>query len=63
LNIDTSDIDPGDIITELENSIVNKEMQTLVMKSSLAWKWAMAKTEEEKDDLRKFIKQYVEDNY
>tara|TARA_R110002110_G_scaffold241543_1_gene457863 strand:+ start:142 stop:717 length:576 start_codon:yes stop_codon:yes gene_type:complete len=63
LNIDTSDIDPGDIITELENSIVSKQFQTLAMKSSLAWKWAMAKTEEEKDSLRKFIKQYVEDNY
>ena len=63
LNIDTSDLDPGDIITELENSIKAKQFHTQTMKSSLAWKWAMADTEEEKDMLRKFIRQYVEDNY
>ena len=63
LNIDTSDLDPGDIITELENSIKAKQFHTQTMKGSLAWKWAMADTEEEKDMLRKFIRQYVEDNY
>jgi len=63
LNIDTSDLDPGNIIIELENSIETKKFQTIMLKSSLAWKWAMAKTDKEKEDLRKFIKQYVDDNY
>ena len=63
LDIDTSDLDPINIIGELENSIQSKQLQTLAMKSSLAWKWAMASTDKEKDDLRKFIIQYIEDNY
>jgi len=63
LNIDVSDIDSEDIAQELEDSITNKRMNTMMMKGSLAWMWASAETEEEKEKVREQVRKHVEENY
>jgi len=63
LNIDVSDIDASEITRELEDSIASKMMNTMMMKSSLAWMWANAETEEEKDKVRELVAKHVKDNY
>ena len=63
LNIDTSDIDRQEIINELKSDIFTKEFYIACKKSSLAWRWAHAKTEEQKEELRKILKEYTEKNY
>jgi hypothetical protein len=63
LNIDTSDVDKEDIINELKDGIINKQFFIANTKSSIAWRWAHAKTEEEKEKIRKAIKEYAEKNY
>lgn len=63
LNIDVSDIDATEITRELEDSIASKMMNTMMMKSSLAWMWANAETEEEKNKVRELVAKHVKDNY
>jgi len=59
LNIDTSDINKDEIIKELKGDIFTKQFFIANTKSSIAWRWAHAKTEEEKEEIRKAIKDYV----
>ena len=63
LDLDVSDIDSEDIAQELEDSITNKRMNTMMMKGSLAWMWAHAETEEEKEKVREQVRKHVEENY
>jgi hypothetical protein len=63
LDIDVSDIDSEDIAQELEDSITNKRMNTMMMKGSLAWMWAHAETEEEKDKVRAIVEKHTKENY
>ena len=63
LNIDVSDIDSSDIVKELENSITNKSMNTMMMKGSVAWRWAQAETEEEKDVIRNAVSDIANKKY
>ena len=63
LNIDTSDINKEDIISELKSDISNKQFHIAITKSSVAWRWAHAKTEKEKEKIKEIIKKYAKDNY
>jgi len=63
LNIDTSDVDKEEIVNELKSDIINKQFVIANTKSSLAWRWANADTEKEKEDIRKIIKEYAKENY
>ena len=63
LNIDTSDVDKDEIIKELKGDIFTKQFFIANTKSSIAWRWAHAETEEEKEEIRKAIKEYAEKNY
>lgn len=63
LDIDVSDIDSEDISQELEDSITSKRMNTMMMKGSLAWMWALAETEEEKEKVRAIVEKHVKENY
>jgi len=63
LNVDTSDIDKEEIIRELKSDIYTKQFYINNKKSSLAWRWAHAETEEEKQELRRILKEYTETNY
>tara|TARA_R100000406_G_scaffold19056_1_gene11678 strand:+ start:546 stop:1124 length:579 start_codon:yes stop_codon:yes gene_type:complete len=60
LDIDFSDLDLDDIPTEINNDIFNKTMKIANLKGSLAWCWAMATTEEEKEKIKKTIKERFE---
>lgn len=63
LNIDTSDVDKEEIVKELRSDIVTKQFFIANTKSSIAWRWAQAETEEEKEEIRNIIKEYAEKNY
>jgi len=63
LNIDTSDVDKEAIAKELKGDIFTKQFFIANTKSSLAWRWANADTEKEKEDIRKIIKEYAKENY
>jgi hypothetical protein len=63
LNIDTSDVDKEEIINQLRSDIVTKQFFIANTKSSIAWRWANAKNDKEKEQIRKAIKKYAEDNY
>jgi len=63
LNIDTSDVDKEEIISQLRSDIVTKQFFIANTKSSIAWRWANAKNDKEKEQIRKAIKKYAEDNY
>jgi len=63
LNIDVSDVDTEYISQELERSTKEDEQKSQNMKGSLAWEWAMAETDEQKDIIKEIIKKHVEDNY
>lgn len=63
LNIDTSDINKDEIIKDLKDDMFSKQFMIANLKSSIAWQWAHAKTEEEKDKIREVIKKYAEKNY
>jgi len=63
LNIDTSDVDKEQIAKELKGDIFTKQFFIANTKSSLAWRWANADTEKEKEDIRKIIKEYAKENY
>ena len=63
LNIDVSDIDSDDIAKELEDSIKSKEAHAWNMRNSLAWSWAEAETEEEKQIIREQLMEHVKNNY
>ena len=63
LNIDISDIDKEKIINDLKSDIFTKQFLISARKSSIAWLWANAKSEEEKDKLRKIIQKYDEQNH
>jgi len=63
LNIDTSDVDKEEIIGQLRSDIVTKQFFIANTKSSIAWRWANAKNDKEKEQIRKAIKKYAEDNY
>ena len=63
LNIDLSDIDSGDIASELEGSIMTKQFKTNNMKNSLAWGWAQAKTEEQKQQIKDQVADFIKKNY
>ena len=63
LNIDTSDIDKEQIINDLKSDIFTKQFFIANTKSSIAWRWAHAKSEEEKEQIRQVIKEYVKENY
>jgi len=63
LNIDTSDVDKDQIINELKSDIFTKQFFISNTKSSIAWRWANAKSDKEKDQIRQIIKEFVEENY
>ena len=63
LNIDVSDVDTEFISQELEKSTKEDAQKSENMKGSLAWEWAMAETEEEKEIIKEIIKKHVENNY
>lgn len=63
LNIDISDIDKEKIVNDLKSDIFTKQFLISARKSSIAWLWANAKSEEEKDKLRKIIQKYDEQNH
>ena len=63
LNIDVSDMDSEYISQELERSTKEAEQKSQNMKGSLAWEWAMAETDEQKEVIKEIIKKHVEDNY
>lgn len=63
LNIDVSDINLGEVSSGLTDSISSHKLNIMMMKSTLAWKWANASTEEEKEEIRKVVRKYSEDNY
>ncbi|MCS5551082.1 MAG: hypothetical protein NZ811_06145, partial [Gammaproteobacteria bacterium] len=63
LEIEISDINSEDIAAELEKSILDKSNQTMSYKRTLAWAWANAETEEEKQRIREHISKHVKDNY
>jgi len=63
LNIDIGDIDLEHISQELERSTREDEQKSQNMKGSLAWEWAMAETDEQKEIIKEIIKKHVEDNY
>ena len=63
LNIDITDIDSETIALELESSILNKSHEATNIKGSLAWSWAHADTEEEKQSIRDQIAQHIKDHF
>jgi len=63
LNIDITDIDSETISLELESSILNKSHEAANIKGSLAWCWAHAETEEEKQRIRDQIAQHIKDHF
>jgi len=63
LKIKTDDIDAEEISGELENYIKDGSHKSDNMRATLAWGWANAETEEEKEAIRAQIKKHVEDNY
>ena len=63
LNIDTSDLDMDSLPDELKNSISTKSFQIFSIKNSLAWQWAHAETEEQKEKLRKILKEHADKYY
>lgn len=63
LKIKTDDINTDEISGELENYIKDGSNQSDNMRATLAWSWAQAETEEEKEAIRAQIKKHVEDNY
>tara|TARA_R100001443_G_scaffold103816_1_gene112277 strand:+ start:630 stop:1184 length:555 start_codon:yes stop_codon:yes gene_type:complete len=63
LNIKTSDIDSTEVSDELEKYIQKGEAETRDIKLTLAWSWAHAKTDEEKEKIKEIIRKHVEDNY
>ena len=63
LNIDVSDLDADQIALELEEMILEKTMSIHNMKGSLAWAWAQAKTESEKELIKKQVEIFMKSNY
>jgi len=63
LDIDISDINSDDIASELESSIQSKSIYVSRLKGSMAWVWAHAETEEEKQVIRNIITKHVKENY
>jgi hypothetical protein len=63
LNIDVSDIDLGEVSSGLTDSISSHKLNIMMIKSSLAWRWAQASTEEEREEIRKVVRKYSEENY
>jgi len=63
LNIDVSDVETEEIANELEGSIITKQFETSNMKNSLAWAWAQAKTEKQKEAIRTQLAEYIKKNY
>lgn len=63
LKIDTKDIDAENVSQKLEKYIEDGTSKADLMKRSLAWGWANADSEEEKELIRQQIKKHVEDNY
>ena len=63
LNIDVSDLDADQIAIELEESILEKTISIRNMKGSLAWCWSQAKTEAEKELIKKQVEIFMKNNY
>jgi hypothetical protein len=63
LKIYVKDIDASEVSGELEKYIKDGTVETDKLKSTLAWCWAQAETEEEKEQIRAQIKKHVEENY
>ena len=63
MNIDVSDLDADQIALELEEMILEKTMSIHNMKGSLAWAWAQAKTESEKELIKKQVEIFMKSNY
>ena len=63
LNIDVSDLDAEQIALELEESIFEKSNSIKNMKGSLAWAWANAETEEQKEFIKKQVQEHVDKKY
>ena len=63
LKIKTDDIDVDEVSGELESYIKDGSSQSDNMRTTLAWSWAHAETEEEKESIRAQIKKHVEENY
>ena len=63
LDIKTEDLDLQDLPKDLKESINKKSMEIYMIKNSLAWQWAHAETEEEKDNLRKILKKHTDENF
>jgi len=63
LDIDVSDLDDNQIVHELEESISEKSDSIKNMKGSLAWGWAHAETEEQKELIKKQVESFMRTNY
>jgi len=63
LNVDVSDLDAEQIALELEESILEKSNSIKNMKGSLAWAWANAETEEQKEFIKKQVQEHVDKKY
>ena len=63
LNIDVSDLDADQIALELEESILEKTISIRNMKGSLAWCWSQAKTEAERELIKKQVEIFMKSNY
>lgn len=63
LNIDVLDLDADQIALELEESISEKSNSIKNMKGSLAWAWAHADTEEQREFIKKRVQEHMDKNY
>jgi len=63
LNIDVSDLDAEQVVTDLEESIVEKTSSIQNMKGSFAWAWAHAETDEQREYIKKQVDDFMKTNY